>query len=80
MIGGGDIPEKGSHVSLPENLATQDDISKAIAELQTKFDDKLGDFKSLVADTAPTIDGTITPLVKRIESLETELKKDAPLG
>jgi hypothetical protein len=80
VIGGGDIPEKGSHVSLPENLATQDDISKAIAELQTKFDDKLGDFKSLVADTAPTIDGTITPLVKRIESLETELKKDAPLG
>ena len=80
VIGGGDIPEKGSNVSLPENLATQDDISKAIAELQTKFDDKLGDFKSLVADTAPTIDGTITPLVKRIESLETELKKDAPLG
>ena len=80
VIGGGDIPEKGSHVSLPENLATQDDISKAIAELQTKFDYKLGDFKSLVADTAPTIDGTITPLVKRIESLETELKKDAPLG
>ena len=80
VIGGGDIPEKGSHVSLPENLATQDDISKAIAELQTKFEDKLGDFKSLVADTAPTIDGTITPLVKRIESLETELKKDAPLG
>ena len=80
VIGGGDIHEKGSHVSLPENLATQDDISKAIAELQTKFDDKLGDFKSLVADTAPTIDGTITPLVKRIESLETELKKDAPLG
>jgi hypothetical protein len=51
-----------------------------IAELETKFDDKLGDFKSLVADTAPTLDGTITPLVKRIESLETELKKDAPLG
>jgi hypothetical protein len=56
VIGGGDIPEKGSHVSLPENLATQDDISKAIAELQTNFENQLGEFKSLVFDTAPTLE------------------------
>ena len=77
VIGGGDIPEKESHVSLPENLATQDDISNAIAELKTelenKFDDKLGEFKSFVAYTAPTLEGmnaAITPLKEEIESLK----------
>ena len=77
VIGGGDIPEKESHVSLPENLATQDDISNAIAELKTelenKFDDKLGEFKSFVADTAPTLErmnAAITPLKEEIEALK----------
>jgi peptidoglycan hydrolase CwlO-like protein len=73
VIGGGDIPEKGSHVSLPENLATQDDISKAIAQLETKFQNELGEFKSFVADTAPTLDGmnaVIAPLKEEIEALK----------
>ena len=50
VIGGGDIPEKGSHVSLPENLATQDDISKAIAEIEDKISKNLGYFKSVLID------------------------------
>lgn len=73
VIGGGDIPEKVSHVSLPENLATQDDISKAIAQLETKFENQLGEFKSLVFETAPTLDGmnaAIAPLKKEIEALK----------
>jgi hypothetical protein len=44
-----------------------------IAQLETKFDDKLGDFKSLVFDTAPTIDGmnkAIAPLIEEIENLK----------
>ena len=73
VIGGGDIPEKVSHVSLPENLATQDDISKAIAQLETKFENQLGEFKSLVFETAPTLDGmnaVIAPLKEEIEALK----------
>jgi archaellum component FlaC len=73
VIGGGDIPEKESHIPLPENMATVEMIESAITELQTKFDDKLGEFKSLVADTAIT-DGTmkaaITPLKLQIKRLQ----------
>lgn len=50
-----------------------------IAQLETKFDDKLGEFKSLVADTAPTI-GVMNATIDRVKALENELKKDGPLG
>jgi hypothetical protein len=66
VIGGGDIPEKGSPVSLPENLATQDDISQAIAQLQTQFQTELGQVKLWFHDTAPTFEA--------IEELKTELE------
>jgi hypothetical protein len=79
VIGGGDIPEKESHIPLPENMATVEMIESAIAEVQTKFDDKLGDFKSFVADTAPTI-GVMNATIDRVKALENELKKDEPLG
>lgn len=74
VIGGGDIPEKESHVSLPENLATQDDISKAIAQLQSKFENQLGQTKLWFHQTAPTFE--------EIEELKTELetKFDDKLG
>jgi len=59
------------------------EFEDAIAELRNEFANKLGDFRSEVADTAIT-DGTmrsaINPLVERIDSLENELKKDEPLG
>ena len=38
-------------------LLVKNEVKTAITELETKFDDKLGDFKSFVVDTAPTIDG-----------------------
>jgi hypothetical protein len=66
VIGGGDIPEKGSHVSLPENLATQDDVSQAIAQVQSKFQTELGQVKLWFHDTAPTFEA--------IEELKTELE------
>ena len=66
VIGGGDIPEQGSHVSLPENLATQDDVSQAIAQLQTQFQTELGQVKLWFHDTAPTFEA--------IEELKTELE------
>ena len=104
VIGGGDIPEKVSHVSLPENLATQDDISKAIAEvkaqlqnelgqaklwlhetsvtydvitqLETKFDDKLGDFRSEVADTAVSEGRMSSAIAGLLTKTEFESAKD----
>jgi hypothetical protein len=140
VIGGGDIPEKESHVSLPENMVTKEDFNSAIAplnlqikrlqglifnapmdlgienerpfftldervkylelelgelkkgqrdrvtaiaDLRNEFANKLGDFRSEVADTAITdgrMKAAIAPLLNRIESLETELKKDGSLG
>lgn len=68
VIGGGDIPEKGSHVSLPENLATQDDISKAIAQVQSKFQTELGQVKLWFHDTAPTFEA--------ISELETKFQNE----
>jgi hypothetical protein len=66
VINGGDIPEKGSHVSLPENLATQDDVSQAIAQVQSKFQTELGQVKLWFHDTAPTFEA--------ISELKTELE------
>jgi hypothetical protein len=79
VIGGGDIPEKENHIPFPENMVTKEALENAIAELQTKFDDKLGEFKSLVADTAPTI-GVMNATIDRVKALENELKKDGSLG
>jgi hypothetical protein len=56
-------------------LLVKNEVKTAIAELQTNFENQLGEFKSLVADTAIT-DGTmkaaITPLnlqIKRLKGL-----------
>ena len=68
VIGGGDIPEKGSHVSLPENLATQDDVSQAIAQVQSKFQTELGQVKLWFHDTAPTFEA--------ISELETKFQNE----
>jgi hypothetical protein len=65
-INGGDIPEKESRVSLPKNLATQDDVSQAIAQVQSKFQTELGQVKLWFHDTAPTFEA--------IEELKTELE------
>jgi len=67
VINGGDIPEKGSHVSLPENLATQDDVSQAIAQVQSKFQTELGQVKLWFHDTAPTFEA-ITELKTELET------------
>ena len=94
---GDDIPEKGSHVSLPDNVVTKEALDNAIAEvknelgqaklwlhetsvtydaiaeLRNEFANKLGDFRSEVANTAIT-DGTmrsaIAPLKEEIEALK----------
>jgi hypothetical protein len=79
-IGLGNDTESISPIDTSDVKKLRSEFENAIAKLETKFDDKLGDFKSFVADTAPTIDGTITPLVNRIEYLEAELKKELPLG
>jgi hypothetical protein len=68
VIGGGDIPEKGSPVSLPENLATQDDVSQAIAQVQSKFQTELGQVKLWFHDTAPTFEA--------ISELETKFQNE----
>lgn len=68
VISGGDIPEKGSPVSLPENLATQDDVSQAIAQLQTKYQTELGQVKLWFHDTAPTFEA--------ISELETKFQNE----
>jgi hypothetical protein len=65
-INGGDIPEKESRVSLPKNLATQDDVSQAIAQVQSKFQTELGQVKLWFHDTAPTWEA--------ISELKTELE------
>jgi hypothetical protein len=94
---GDDIPEKGSHVSLPDNVVTKEALDNAIAEvknelgqaklwlhetsvtydviaqLETKFDDKLGDFRSEVANTAVSegrMSSAIAPLKEEIEALK----------
>jgi hypothetical protein len=71
------------NVPIADNVVTKEALDIAIAEVETKFKNQLGDFRSEVADTAIT-DGTmrsaINPLVERIDSLENELKKDEPLG
>jgi archaellum component FlaC len=54
-------------------LLVKNEVKTVITELQTNFENQLGEFKSLVFETAPTLDGMkgeIAPLVKRIESLE----------
>lgn len=73
VIGGGDIPEKGSHVSLPENLATQDDISKAIAEVKTQLQNELGQAKLWLHETSVTYD-VITQLETKFENQLGEFK------
>jgi len=67
VIGGGDIPEKRSLVSLPENLATQDDVSQAIAQIKTQFQTELGQVKSWFHQTAPTFEA-ITELKTELET------------
>jgi hypothetical protein len=37
-------------------LLVKNEVKTAIAQLETKFDDKLGEFKSLVFETAPTVE------------------------
>ena len=44
-----------------------------ITQLETKFENQLGEFKSFVADTAPTLEtmkAAIAPLVEEIEALK----------
>ena len=63
----------------PDNVVTKETLDSAIAELETNFKNQLGDFKSFVADTAPTI-GVMNATIDRVKALENELKKDEPLG
>jgi hypothetical protein len=70
-------------LELGELKKGQRDRVTAIADLRNEFANKLGDFRSEVADTAITdgrMKAAIAPLLNRIESLETELKKDGSLG
>ena len=102
VIGGGDIPEKGSPVSLPDNLVTKEALDHAIAtvknelgqvqdqflkyletklenqlrEVKSEFANKLGDFRSEVADTAIT-DGTMrSAIADLLTKTEFESAKD----
>jgi hypothetical protein len=70
-------------LELGELKKGQRDRVTAIADLRNEFANKLGDFRSEVADTAITdgrMKAAIAPLLNRIESLETELIKDGSLG
>ena len=61
------------NVPIADNVVTKEALENAIAEIQTKFDNQLGDFKSLVFYTAPTIEGmkaAIAPLREEIEILK----------
>lgn len=65
------------NVPIADNLVTKETLDNAIAELQTKFENQLGEFRSLVADTAitdRTMRSAISPLVKRMDSLESEVE------
>ena len=53
----------------PDNVVTKETLDSAIAEVQTNFKNQLGDFKSLVFDTALT-DAAIAPLIEEIENLK----------
>ena len=67
------------NVPIADNVVTKETLDSAIAEIETNFKNKLGDFKSFVADTAPTI-GVMNATIDRVKALENELKKDEPLG
>jgi hypothetical protein len=61
------------NVPIVDNVVTKEALDIAIAEVETKFKNQLGDFKSLVFDTAPTIEGmkaAIAPLREEIEVLK----------
>jgi hypothetical protein len=61
------------NVPIADNVVTKEALDIAIAEVETKFKNQLGDFRSEVADTAIT-DGTmrsvIAPLIEEIEKLK----------
>ena len=49
-------------------LLVKNEVKTAIAELQTNFENQLGEFKSLVFETAPTIDGMNAAIKAAIKS------------
>jgi len=68
--------ESISPIDTSEVSKLRSEFDTAIAQLETKFDDKLGEFKSLVFETARTLEGmkaAIAPLTSKIESLESEV-------
>jgi hypothetical protein len=49
-------------------LLVKNEVKTAIAELETKFENQLGEFKNLVFETAPTIDGMNAAIKAAIKS------------
>lgn len=69
--------DKVNPIIYPDNVVTKEALDNAIAQtskyLETKFENQLGEFKSFVADTAPTLetmDAAIAPLKEEIEALK----------
>jgi archaellum component FlaC len=65
--------DKINPIVYPDNVVTNEALDNAITQLETKFQNELGEFKSFVADTAPTLetmDAAIAPLKEEIESLK----------
>jgi hypothetical protein len=64
---------RDNSIVYPDNLVTKETLDSAIAELQTRFENALGEFRSLVADTAITegrMSSAIAPLREEIENLK----------
>jgi hypothetical protein len=64
---------RDNSIVYPDNLVTKETLDSAIAELQTRFENALGEFRSLVADTAITegrMSSAIAPLKQEIENLK----------
>jgi hypothetical protein len=56
------------NVPIADNVVTKEALETAIAELQTNFENQLGEFKSLVFETAPTLDGMNAAIKAAIKS------------
>lgn len=64
---------RDNSIVYPDNLVTKETLDSAIADLQTRFENALGEFRSLVADTAITegrMSSAIAPLREEIENLK----------